>query len=404
MKALRIVALVSLTLSLPAWGRDLASAEDRPGRVTLTPFSLAWPSGEGWVLLQRGENSVTFSRQPEGSGRSFMARMYAQVPGKRIGSTQELEERLRSDLREKIDQERFRVVAEEVQADVGSPLKCVRYYHRAEDRQPARQEEALAIDLRGRSCLHPDDEGIVVGMSFAERGPASLSAKEVAALAARFFSGIRFHAPLTGEGWRAPARLGDANAQVWLGRHLLRSERLEEGVAWLRRAADAGHSEARALLGLAHLTGRGVARSAPDAVRMLRPAAENDYPKAAGLLGLALITAEEVRNTEEGLRWTRKAAEQGDALAQSLLGELYLFGRGGLEKREAEGAAWYRKAAEQGDAQAQANLARLLAEGVGVKQNALLARFWLELAAAQGHAEARKSLEGMKQPPRSEDK
>ena len=75
------------------------------------------------------------------------------------------------------------------------------------------------------------------------------------------------------------------------------------------------------------------------------------------------------------------------------MGDLLIFGKAGVEKNEAEGLAWTRKAAEQGDARAQYMLAGLLANGVGVQKNPVESRFWLELAAVQGHAEARKILE-----------
>ena len=66
---------------------------------------------------------------------------------------------------------------------------------------------------------------------------------------------------------------------------------------------------------------------------------------------------------------------------------------------EAEGAAWMRKAAEQADARAQYLLASLLANGIGVEKDLVQARFWLELAAAQGNPEARKLLAQGRRPP-----
>ena len=41
------------------------------------------------------------------------------------------------------------------------------------------------------------------------------------------------------------------------------------------------------------------------------------------------VTGREVeRNAEEGVRWYRRAAEQGDARGQNLLGGRYYFGYG----------------------------------------------------------------------------
>jgi hypothetical protein len=50
----------------------------------------------------------------------------------------------------------------------------------------------------------------------------------------------------------------------------------------------------------------------------------------------------------EGVKWYRKAAEQGDARAQFALGLAYYLGEG-VPKDYTEGIKWNRKAAEQGN-------------------------------------------------------
>ena len=57
----------------------------------------------------------------------------------------------------------------------------------------------------------------------------------------------------------------------------------------------------------------------------------------------------------EAAKWSRKAAEQGDSMAQFNLGLMYDNGRG-VPQDNTEAAKWYRKAAEQGYANAQFNL------------------------------------------------
>ena len=56
--------------------------------------------------------------------------------------------------------------------------------------------------------------------------------------------------------------------------------------------------------------------------------------------------------------------------------------------------AWYRKAAIQGYAPSQTALGYAYEEGAGVPQDADLARYWFEKAAAQGSGIAVESLEG----------
>jgi TPR repeat protein len=78
-----------------------------------------------------------------------------------------------------------------------------------------------------------------------------------------------------------------------------------------------------------------------------------------------------------------KMAEQGDAAAQSKLGEIYAKGND-VPQDHKKAAYWYKKAAEQGYADAQHSLGFIYAEGQGVPQDLKLAYVWSSLAAAQG--------------------
>ena len=86
---------------------------------------------------------------------------------------------------------------------------------------------------------------------------------------------------------------------------------------------------------------------------------------------------------DEAVRWYRKAAEQGQAGAQSNPGVMYASGRG-LRQDHAEAVRLYRKAAEQGHAGAQYNLGVMYASGQGVKQDHAEAVRWYRKAAEQG--------------------
>lgn len=78
-----------------------------------------------------------------------------------------------------------------------------------------------------------------------------------------------------------------------------------------------------------------------------------------------------------------KKAEQGDAAAQSELGEIYAKGQG-VPQDHKKAVHWYQKAAEQGNADAQHTLGFMYAEGQGVPQDFKRAYVWSSLAAAQG--------------------
>lgn len=396
----RILLLACLALSpVATLAQTHAPAQDRPGRFVLVPMSVERPAGNGWALVRRTDTDLVFVRPAEKNRNSRVAISSSKVPDKRARSTAELAASVREDLKNNASDKRFEVLSEDVKPDPAADRKCVRYHQRARDLGARGQDgKAQTIDLHGLACLHPADEGIVMATTLSERGAIESNAAAMAEDAARFFAGVRPHAPLKGNDWQPLAEKGDANAQVWLARMILQTSKPEEALAWLVRAADKGHPDAQTLLGLAYLTGRAAKRSPQEALKWLRMAAEKNYPKAEGLLALAYITTPEIRSDEDGRRWARKAAEDGDPLGQALLGELLVFGRAGMEKNEAEGAGWVRKAAEQADARAQYLLAGLLSNGVGVEKDMSQTRFWLELAAAQGHAEARKILEQSKQP------
>ena len=53
------------------------------------------------------------------------------------------------------------------------------------------------------------------------------------------------------------------------------------------------------------------------------------------------------KNSREAFKWIEKAAEQGNADGQSMLGWLYYRGEG-VEQNSREAFKWYKKAAEQG--------------------------------------------------------
>ena len=61
---------------------------------------------------------------------------------------------------------------------------------------------------------------------------------------------------------------------------------------------------------------------------------------------------------EEAVKWYRKAAEQGNATAQTFLGGCYANGRG-VSEDMAEAVKWWRRAAGQGHAQAKEYLRNL---------------------------------------------
>ena len=86
------------------------------------------------------------------------------------------------------------------------------------------------------------------------------------------------------------------------------------------------------------------------------------------------------------LREFKPLAEQGNASAQTNLGQMYRYGQG-VPQNYKTAVKWYTLASEQGDADAQSNLGWMYNKGQGVRQDYETAVKWYSLAAEQGNAD-----------------
>ncbi len=173
------------------------------------------------------------------------------------------------------------------------------------------------------------------------------------------------------------------------------------------------------------------------ALRIFRQLANQDHPYAQLNLGFMYDRGLRVtQDYKEAVRWYRKAADQGNATAQHNLGVMYSKGQGVRQDRvraymwydlaaargksyaerdrdrvgalmsdrqiaaaqrlvrywkpNAAGVRWYHKAADQGNTEAQFNLGYMYWKGLGVRQDYVKAHMWYNLAASEGHRDARK--------------
>jgi TPR repeat protein len=91
-----------------------------------------------------------------------------------------------------------------------------------------------------------------------------------------------------------------------------------------------------------------------------------------------------IKNDTNALYWVKQAAEQGDGLLQSVLGNIYNNGEGGVSKDVVEATRWYTLSATQGNSIGQNNLAVMYKKGLGVKKDIAEAVRWYNLSAMQG--------------------
>jgi len=82
---------------------------------------------------------------------------------------------------------------------------------------------------------------------------------------------------------------------------------------------------------------------------------------------------------------TMEKAKQGSAVSQYIIATQYQHGFGEMEEDDVEAVKWMRKAALQGAAIAEYSLGLMLANGEGVPKNYLKAMEWLNKAARQGY-------------------
>lgn len=119
------------------------------------------------------------------------------------------------------------------------------------------------------------------------------------------------------------------------------------------------------------------------AARMLLPLAEQGDPIAEALLGTMYDQGQGVPvDVRQATKWIRRSAEHGHASAEMALGVMYTLGRG-VPLDNVQAAKWLRKAADQGAAPAQNYLGLLYEGGQGVPQDYVLAYMWFNLASAQ---------------------
>jgi len=89
--------------------------------------------------------------------------------------------------------------------------------------------------------------------------------------------------------------------------------------------------------------------------------------------------------------WFSKAAKQGHARAEGLLGILYSLGRG-VPKDYRLANYWLKKAADKNDADAQYNYGQMFQFGMGVRKNDTKAKYWYKKSALQEQASAQNNL------------
>lgn len=185
-----------------------------------------------------------------------------------------------------------------------------------------------------------------------------------------------------------------------VGSTKMRSALLRDGLAAHKRGdyatalqmlgplADDGDAIAQYTLGTMHVQGRGTPEGWVEALKWYRRAAAQGHAGAQTLLGDWYSAGGD--DKWEAVKWYRKAAEQGHPDAQFQLGSCYEHLD--LMQDPTEAVRWYRKAAAQGQIDAQVTLGQIYANGDLATEDVNEAMKWFRKAAEHGNADAQYEL------------
>jgi hypothetical protein len=90
------------------------------------------------------------------------------------------------------------------------------------------------------------------------------------------------------------------------------------------------------------------------------------------------VTAFIAGNYETAFKIAQPLADQGDARAQDLLGEMYEDGAG-VAQDYGEALKWYRLSARQGNSWAHVDLGKMYSNGIGTPQDIVRAYMWFDV-------------------------
>ncbi|MFC7278647.1 tetratricopeptide repeat protein [Paractinoplanes rhizophilus] len=183
------------------------------------------------------------------------------------------------------------------------------------------------------------------------------------------------------ERWfRMAAQAGESYAMMLLAVLLVRGddgERLNEGVEWATKSAEAGNWHAVDILLKLH----GLAED--ESTPWLRKAAAAGHPEAATRLAMYLVRDKGPESLAEARPWLRRAADAGSPDGMCFHG-WFMYAQDGPEHR-AEALTWLRRSAEAGSAQGMLVLGAILREAEATESEG---REWIRRSAELGEIKA----------------
>ncbi len=169
------------------------------------------------------------------------------------------------------------------------------------------------------------------------------------------------------------------------------------GFSLIRESAKAGIASSVLNEGIMTMKGQGILRDAAAGLALIEKAAGQGHLDAKIRLAEIYFLGQDgiAPAPEKAAPWAQQAAEAGSAWALTMVGTMKEHARG--MPRDVPGARdAYLRAAQQGNAKAQSALGRLLFKGIGVDPDPVRAFYWLSASAIQGEITASRFLEETK--------
>jgi len=211
------------------------------------------------------------------------------------------------------------------------------------------------------------------------------------------------------------AKLGDTDAQYYLGKLYYKGEDIEQNYAkafyWIKKSAlgtadddensfkivDAkGDADAQFLLGKMYALGEGVDGSYDLATQWLVKAANSGSTDKQYDLAELYVSGQLIpQDITQAFYWHNRAAEGGDRDSQYTIATMLRDGIG-TEKNNKSALKWFLLAAKQGKTSAFYPLATIYRHGISVEKDLDKSLFWHNKASEAGNEDAKNELEYLK--------
>lgn len=155
-------------------------------------YSILPPPGKNWFELERDRKYAYFGKKLESRTHSFIAIALSVPMREKFEKPEEFRDYV-SKMLALAGDERNSVLESWAELDEPAERFCVKYSMKAEDRKAVYAGgRSLLVETIGMSCLHPDNRGLSVDVSYTQRGYPAETNTELRAEGESFVRSLKF--------------------------------------------------------------------------------------------------------------------------------------------------------------------------------------------------------------------